>query len=81
MEDDILIKILERFGNEIINTYRRKLYEGGSNATGTLGNSLSCTVNADDGIYQVVLNIEDYWKYVEYGRQPGRFPNIDAIRK
>lgn len=81
MEDDILMRILERYGNEIVNSYRRKLYEGGSNATGTLGNTLSTTVNMEDGIYQVILNIADYWEYVEYGRKPGTFPNIDAIRK
>lgn len=81
MEDDLLIHILQQFGNQIIDSYRRKLYEGGSNATGLLGNSLSTTVNAEDGIYEVLLNIQDYWKYLEYGRLPGRFPNIDAIRK
>ena len=80
-ENDILIHILEEYGNEIINTYRRKLYEGGSTATGTLGNSLTTQVNAEDGIYEVTLQIQDYWKYLEYGRLPGTFPNIDAIRK
>lgn len=79
--DDILIRILQEYGEQIINSYRRKLYEGGSNASGLLGNSLSTIVDADDGIYEVSLNIQDYWKYLEYGRLPGSFPNIDAIRK
>ena len=79
--DDILIRILQEYGNQIIDSYRRKLYQGGSNATGLLGNSLSTTVYAEDGIFEVVLNIQDYWKWVEYGRLPGSFPNIDAIRK
>ena len=81
MEDDILVHILQQFGNWIIDSYRRKLYEGGSNATGLLGNSLSTTVNAEDGIYEVVLNIQEYWKYLEYVRLPCSFPNIDAIKK
>lgn len=80
-QDDLLIHILQQFGNLIIDSYRRKLFEGNANATGLLGNSLSTTVNAEDGIYEVVLNIQDYWKYLEYGRKPGTFPNIDAIRK
>lgn len=80
-KDDLLILILKQYGNEIINTYRRKLYEGGSIATGTLGNTISATVNAEDGIYTVTLNLESYWRYLEYGRLPGKFPNIDAIRK
>lgn len=79
--DDILLHILQQYGNQIIDSYRRKLYEGGSNATGLLGNSLSTTVNAEDGIYEVTLQIQDYWRYLEYGRLPGTFPNIDAIRK
>lgn len=81
MEDDILLHILQQYGNQIIDSYRRKLYEGGSNATGLLGNSLSTTVNAENGIYEVTLQIQDYWRYLEYGRLPGTFPNIDAIRK
>lgn len=81
MEDDILLHILQQYGNLIIDSYRRKLYEGGSNATGLLGNSLTTQVNTEDGIYEVTLQIQDYWKYLEYGRLPGTFPNIDAIRK
>lgn len=79
--DDILIRILELYGNDIIREYRRKLYVGGHNASGLLGNSLSVRVNAEDGIYEVILNIQDYWKYLENGRLAGKFPNIDAIRK
>lgn len=60
MEDDILLHILRQFGNQIIDSYRRKLYEGGSNATGLLGNSLTTQVNAEDGIYEVTLQIQDY---------------------
>ena len=81
MEDDILLHILQQYGNLIIDSYRRKLNEGGSNATGLLGNSLTTQVNTEDGIYEVTLQIQDYWKYLEYGRLPGTFPNIDAIRK
>ena len=81
MEDDILLHILQQYGNLIIDSYRRKLNEGGSNATGLLGNSLTTQVDAEDGIYEVTLQIQDYWKYLEYGRLPGTFPNIDAIRK
>jgi hypothetical protein len=60
MEDDILLHILQQYGNQIIDSYRRKLYEGGSNATGLLGNSLTTQVNAEDGIYEVTLQIQDY---------------------
>lgn len=81
MEDDLLLHLLQQYGNQIVDSYRRKLYEGGANATGLLGNSLSTQIYADDGIYEVTLLIQDYWKYLEYGRLPGSFPNIDAIKK
>lgn len=81
MEDTLLIHILQQYGNLIIDSYRRKLFDGGNNATGLLGNSLSTTVYAEDGIYEVVLQIQDYWKYLEYGRLPGTFPNLDAIKR
>lgn len=81
MNDDLLISILQQYGNQIIDAYRRKLYEGGSNATGLLGNSLTTQVNAEDGIYEVTLQIQDYWKYVEYGRLPGKWPPFDVIRQ
>ncbi|MBO7712588.1 MAG: hypothetical protein J6S85_03410 [Methanobrevibacter sp.] len=60
MEDTLLIHILQQYGNLIIDSYRRKLFDGGNNATGLLGNSLSTTVYAEDGIYEVVLQIQDY---------------------
>lgn len=79
--EGLIIQILEQYGNQIINDYRRLLYEGGSNASGLLGNSLVSRVNAEDGIYEVSLEIQDYWKYLEFGRKAGKFPNIDAIKK
>jgi hypothetical protein len=27
------------------------------------------------------LWLQDYWKYVEYGRKAGTFPNLDAIKR
>lgn len=81
MEDNVLYNILEQYGNQIINDYRRKLADFQVNASGRLGNSLRTEVHSEDGVYEVTLNIEDYWRYVEYGRLPGSFPNIDALKK
>lgn len=81
MEDNVLYNILEQYGNQIINDYRRKLSDFQVNASGRLGNSLKTEVHSEDGVYEVLLNIEDYWKYVEFGRLPGTFPNVDALKK
>lgn len=81
MKDDLIVLLLEQYGDQIINDYRRKLAEGNANASGLLGNSLKTEVTYDDEVYEVSLRIQDYWKYLEYGREPGRFPNIDAIKR
>ena len=78
---DTLDKILYKCGDDLINLYRSKLAEQNINASGLLGNSLSCFVQVDDNVYELNLRIEDYWKYIEYGREPGTFPNIDAIKR
>lgn len=78
---DTLDIILRKCGDELINIYRQKLYENNSVASGLLGNTISCFVQVDDNTYELCLRIEDYWKYIEYGREPGTFPNLDAIKR
>lgn len=80
-ENTNIQRVLEALGDQIIDVYRRKLYEGGTNATGLLGNSLSCIVKTEDGIYDLYLSLQNYWKYVENGRQPGKFPPMDVIKQ
>lgn len=80
-ENTNIQRVLETLGDQIIDVYRRKLYEGGSNASGLLGNSLSCIVKTEDGVYDLYLSLQDYWKYVENGRQPGKFPPLDVIKQ
>ena len=33
------------------------------------------------GTYKIYLILQDYWKYVEYGRKPGTFPNVGKIQE
>ena len=79
--ESILTKLLENCGDQIIDIYRRKLYEGGSNASGQLGNSLRAIVSVNEGVYVLELALSSYWKYVENGRQPGKFPPLDVIKQ
>lgn len=80
-ENTNIERVLYALGDQIIDTYRRKLFDGRTNASGLLGNSLSCIVQMEDGIYDLYISLQDYWKYVEYGRQPGKFPPVDAIKQ
>lgn len=77
----LIDRVLLQCGDELINVYRSKLSEYGKNASGLLGNSLSCFVRADGTVYELYLSIQDYWKYIEYGREPGTFPPLDAIKR
>ena len=81
MEQDIINLILEQYGETLINDYRRELYEGGTNCTGRLSNSLRYIIESDEDAFNLFLALGDYWKYVEYGRPAGRFPNIQAIEQ
>lgn len=79
--ESILTRLLENCGEQIIDVYRRKLYEGGSNASGQLGNALRAIVSVNEGVYVLELALSSYWKYVENGRQPGKFPPLDVIKQ
>lgn len=76
-----LNSILSLCGDQVIELYRKQLDSQGINASGRLGNSLSAFVQFEDNSYELCLRIEDYWKYIDEGRQPGSFPNIEAIKK
>ena len=79
--DDIINLILEQYGNIVIDNYRRLSYQGDSVASGRLVNSLGSFVVSGEGTYELYLRLEDYWKYVEYGRGPGKFPPLEKIRE
>lgn len=77
-----LEKVLEEYGVEVRNTYQDKLIRDGKIATGDLLNKVDFKIKHDGAVYEVGLNLADYWKYVEYGRKPGgKFPPPDVIRQ
>lgn len=62
----------------IADIYRRNL--GPSNATGNLSN-FQTIIEVNDTTFSVIFELEDYWKYVEYGRRPGKRPPINVIEE
>lgn len=70
---------LELFAEEFINTYQDELINADANASGDLFNTLESNIIINDAEYKVELRIHEYWKYIEYGRAPGRFPPPNAI--
>lgn len=58
-----------------------RLATDGSNATGTLANSIKDIVKFDGKYLTVSIQLEDYWQYLENGRKAGKFPPVEKIKE
>lgn len=67
---DNVRKVLNEFGNLLVDTYRDKLTKEKVNASKTLYNSISYIVEGDGANFIVKLKLEDYWRKVEEGTKP-----------
>lgn len=80
-EFENLIKVLNEYGNDVAELYKRNLLEDNAKASGDLINSVKYIYEQRGNSYAVSLSLNDYWKYVEHGRKPGKWPPPSAIRK
>ena len=62
--------------DQISNQYRERLKD--RRASGRLEN-FTTDIVINDTSFKVIFNLEDYWRWVEYGRGPGKMPPITAI--
>lgn len=79
-----MIKINQAITNiveRMLELYRNQLIDKNINASNTLSNTATTIVEVDGTTLSVSFNLEEYWKYVEYGRRPGKRPPIDAIER
>ena len=76
---DNLIRVLNEYGQELVNLYKNKLAANNVNASGELSNSVKYLLKNKNSIYEIDLELADYWKYVENGRKEGKFPPISKI--
>ena len=74
-----LQRVLGEFAVELRNRYQDNLIRDGKVATGNLLNSIDYKVQYNDREIWVELHLEDYYKWVENGRAPGKFPPPDKI--
>lgn len=72
---------IQRIVLDFLGQYRRRLIDDNKRATGNLINNPAYMVEYDGRYLTVSLDLPDEWKYVEYGRKPGKFPPPDAIRR
>ena len=72
------MKALNDFGNFIITTYKSQL-EAEQMNNGELYRTISYSVSTGTGGWVISVSLAAYWKYVEYGRRPGKMPPVSAI--
>lgn len=82
---DNLYQILVELGENVKKGYIERLKANGHPTTkGPESNQLVSTVTSEVVVkgttYEVVLNLQDYWKYVEEGTRP-HWPPVSAILK
>lgn len=72
---------LVAYGEAVARLYKTKLRDKGHyTQESKLINSIRAQVTIPTaGTYEVALGLEDYWKYVEHGRRPGKWPPRSAI--
>lgn len=76
-----LRKVLEEYGEYFIQQARNDLGQNHSYASGKLGDTMETDVQIYDGHFEVNIILQDYWKYVENGRKPGKFPPPNKIKE
>lgn len=73
-----LINELNNIGNLLIENIRRLV----PYASGRLSNSLATTIRETYNGYDLILNSENYLKFIESGRRPGaKLPPIEPIKE
>ena len=71
-----LTQALYEYGEQVRDMYKKKLLDADAKASGKLINSVKAFVAYRGIEFEVFLELEDYWKYVEQGIQPaGKYKN------
>jgi hypothetical protein len=77
MKFDNLEKYLDEFSRDVkdeyINYLKKQDYR--------IAQTITTRVEQFGNKYIVYMNLAEYWKYIEYGRKPGKRPPINAILK
>ena len=73
------LSTLEEYSEKAKELYKRKLTDKDINASYKLFNSVETTVKRGDDEFTVTINLEDYWKDVEDGKEPGDPPSIGKL--
>ena len=72
------MKALNDFGDFIITNYKSQL-EAEQMNNGELYRTISYSVSTVNSGWVISVSLADYWRYIEYGRRPGKMPPVSAI--
>ena len=78
MNFDSIDAALNSLMDEFQNAYASKLRDTNHIASGNLAQNQGHHFVFDGRYYRIYLELEDYWKYLEYGTKP-HFPPVDKI--
>jgi hypothetical protein len=67
--------------SELLERYKDNINSSGHTASGDLANTASYDVVFDGRYFEIIFNLQSYWKFLENGRSAGKFPPIDAIER
>lgn len=73
-----LQEALAQYAEAIVDRYKQNLEDSDRRATGNLITSINSKVSVNGNEYEVLLQLEDYWKYIENGTKP-HFPPVSKI--
>ena len=74
-----LQQVLQDYAKEAEEIYKYQISLGGKNASRKLTDTIKSNIIVGDQAYEVSLTLQEYWKYVESGRAPGKFPPVKAL--
>ena len=81
MEWKNLKETLNAYGEALEEAYRQEIVDKSAFASGGLFDSVKAIIDYDGKSYEASLSMEEYWKWVEDGRGPGKFPPLDKIEE
>ena len=70
-------KAIEQYGDRLLELYKQKLSSKGYR----LSSNITAEYRWMGFKYQAVFILPEYWKWVEYGRKPGKMPPVGSILK
>lgn len=80
IRDVITDNEINYLSRQLLAKYRERLTNDGINATGNLASTADYEIKVEGTNVVVYWKLQEYWKFVEYGRQPGgNFPPPDKI--